>query len=1049
MSNRMINKPSVNTITAGLLIPALLAALTFSSPDLVAREEQADTLAYQRYVVELLDPPLALYEGGDLSVDGRFGPERLAATAPKITGKARVNVRSEESRAYLGFLEDRHSVFNAEMRTLLGRNPEISHRYRNATNGMALHLTADEAAVLAGSPLVRSIAPEVTYKLDTFAGPQWIGALQIWFGELGLPAARGEGVVVGNIDTGINWGHPSFDDTGHTYTNPFGSGIGLCSDPAVMCNDKLVGVYDFVEDDPGTEDYVEENTKGEDNNGHGSHTAATAAGSRVGVQMSDNIATTLSGVAPHANIVSYRVCYMGEPQTEDSEGCSGAAILSAIDQAITDGVDVINYSIGGDPRDPWIPGTADRAFLSARAAGIFVASSAGNTGPNEGTITSPAMAPWVVAVANATHNQIFGNRVQNFSGGTEPVPGVMVGATMTDGTGQKVIVHAKDYGFPLCGTGTPELQPTCESNTGASNPWAGTTPFNGEIVVCDRGTYGRIEKGKNVLQAGAGGYILANTSAQGESIVADEHCLPASHIGEEDGDELRAWLDSGSGHGAQLTDLMLVKSPGVADQLSFSSSRGPAQEPVQDTLKPNLIAPGTGIIAASFEGSSFLALSGTSMASPHIAGAAALLMSQHDDWNVNQVASALEMTATQELAKDENGQPATTEQAGAGRPQLDEAIYAGLYLDVSGAEFTAANPSLGGDPRELNLPGLVASECKGSCSFTRTVTDMMGGGSWTATPVGFPEGAAVTVSPSSFSLGNGQSRSLDITVDVAPSGIVGDWVSGKIQLSAAGSSDLFLTVSVYSHGGDLPELWTVSTDRDSGWTTFGLTGLVALPNATFTAGGAVPVESRVETLVEDPTNDNPYDAGSGVFTEVIDLPAGALWLYAETLTSSAEDLDLFVGRDENGNGRAEEWEELCSSTTPADLERCDLYDLPPGTYWIHVQNWTGTNISGDAATLNYAAIEPGGDLAASGPGIVADGVPFPVRVSWDNLAAAPGETWLAAVGVGSSKSAPNNLGVIPVRITRTGVTAGRTAWHWTAAADTTACSSTCRRAPAA
>ena len=157
-------------------------------------------------------------------------------------------------------------------------------------------------------------------------------------------------------------------------------------------------------------------------------------------------------------------------------------------------------------------------------------------------MTSPALAPWITAVGNASHNAVLGNTVQDFSGGSLPAPETMVGASRTDGTSKLVIVHARDYGNALCGEGEPELQANCADNTGASNPWKGEKPFNGEIVVCDRGTYGRVEKGKNVLQAGAGGYILANTSAQGESIVADDHCLPASHLGAEDGDELRAWL---------------------------------------------------------------------------------------------------------------------------------------------------------------------------------------------------------------------------------------------------------------------------------------------------------------------------------------------------------------------------------------------------------------------------------------------------------------------------------------------------------------------------
>ena len=451
----MLNKFRPQPFLAYLLVTGLCALLCFAAPAL-ARDAADSSTDYKRYVIELVDPPLALYDGGELSVESNQGPKRMAATAPQATGEARLNASSPRSMEYLAFLAERHQAFRLEVSALIGRLPVVSHQYRMATNGLAMNLTPDEAAILAESPMVRSVSEEVTYRLDTYAGPPWLGADIVWNGDAGFPAAGGEGVVVGVIDTGINWDHPSFDDSNHNYVNPLGEPLGLCSDPEVLCNTKLIGVYDFIEDDPSTEDWVEENTKGKDNNGHGSHTAGTAVGSPVNVFINGVSNEVISGVAPRANLVSYRVCYMGEPSTPESEGCSGAAILSAIDQAIADGIDAINYSIGGDARNPWGGATADRAFLAARGAGIFVASSAGNTGPNESTVTSPAMAPWVIAVGNSSHNRIFGNVLENFSGGGLPAPNDMVGASLTGGTGKLQIVHAKDFGYPLCGAGDPE-----------------------------------------------------------------------------------------------------------------------------------------------------------------------------------------------------------------------------------------------------------------------------------------------------------------------------------------------------------------------------------------------------------------------------------------------------------------------------------------------------------------------------------------------------------------------------------------------------------------
>ncbi|MCU0990098.1 MAG: S8 family serine peptidase, partial [Xanthomonadales bacterium] len=225
---------------------------------------------------------------------------------------------------------------------------------------MALDLTEAEAAELARSTLLQSITRDTRQRLDTDAGPEWIGAGDIWNGLAGYPEARGENIVVGVIDSGINWEHPSFSDPsgdGYDHVNPFGEQLGLCDDPEVECNDKLIGVYDFVEDDPSTDDVVEENTKGRDNDGHGSHVASIAAGNRANVVLNGSANATLSGVAPRANLVTYRVCFVGEPAGADTGGCAASAILSAIDQAVEDGVAVINYSIGSSPSDPWANGS--------------------------------------------------------------------------------------------------------------------------------------------------------------------------------------------------------------------------------------------------------------------------------------------------------------------------------------------------------------------------------------------------------------------------------------------------------------------------------------------------------------------------------------------------------------------------------------------------------------------------------------------------------------------------------------------------------------------
>ena len=116
----------------------------------------------------------------------------------------------------------------------------------------------------------------------------------------------------------------------------------------------------------------------------------------------------------------------------------------------------MNYSIGTETDDPWGNGSTTLAFLNLRAAGIFVATSAGNAGPNAGTIGSPANAPWITAVGNATHDRVFASALESLSGGDSPPPNSLIGASFTDGIGVRNIVHAGDFGNALCGVGEPE-----------------------------------------------------------------------------------------------------------------------------------------------------------------------------------------------------------------------------------------------------------------------------------------------------------------------------------------------------------------------------------------------------------------------------------------------------------------------------------------------------------------------------------------------------------------------------------------------------------------
>ena len=299
------------------------------------------------------------------SYDGRI--QGFVATSPLVTGDLKLDVSSPESRSYIDYLELEQADVIGSIETVINRQVDVIAQYSVAINGIAVELYPDELfKVVAEVPGILKVEREKIQHLDTDVGPGFIGATGVWTDP--DMDTMGEGILVGIIDGGINFDHPSFADIGpidaYDHTNPLGSGfyLGVCDstdidqyDPAYVCNDKLIGGYSYV-----TTDLVYELYSPEDSGGHGSHTASTVAGNVVEAAMVKPTITetqTISGVAPHANIVAYDVCV----EDGGDGACYGVAILSAIEQAIIDQVDVINFSISGG-EDPYND-AAEQAFL--------------------------------------------------------------------------------------------------------------------------------------------------------------------------------------------------------------------------------------------------------------------------------------------------------------------------------------------------------------------------------------------------------------------------------------------------------------------------------------------------------------------------------------------------------------------------------------------------------------------------------------------------------------------------------------------------------------
>ena len=812
----------------------------------------------------------------------------------------------------------------------------------------------------------------------------------------------GEGIVVGIIDTGINIDHPSFADIGgdgYNHTNPRGQFYGWCDpahpdyDATLVCNDKLIGVWSGDDDSP------------EDAAGHGSHVGSTVAGNVI-ENVVVNAPTTsieinrISGVAPHANIIGYNI--EGAPGTGSA---SGAVVIAATEQAIADQVDVINYSFGGGPFDPWI---ADENWFNVREAGIFVATSASNDGPGPATVGSPANAPWLMTVGASSHNRQFSNALTNLTGGNTPPPADILGEGVTSGFGPAPIIYA--------GAVDP-------NNVGCDVPYAPGT-FHGEIVVCDYNDgpqyNGRVNKSINLANAGAGGFILINHPDWKAALMVDSYALPGLGIPFDQGVALKTWLASGAGHLGSIRGVLTEAAQG--DIMAGFSSRGP-NGPLLDVIKPDVTAPGRRIVAAiatsdPSDPPEFDVYQGTSMSSPHAAGAAALLRAIHSDWTPAEVQSALMTTAHNVgILKEDALTPATPFDMGAGRVDLTMAMNAGLVLDESPENLWASNPAEGGDPKTLNLASLANHKCLASCSWTRTVKSTRDSAeTWTVSGSG-SAGVIITTEPAQFTIEPGATQEIVIHAEVSGA-LQDEWLFGEVQLTPTGATPAaHLPVALVSTTSIFPDAVNIATRRDAGSQL--VTGLesIAITDLTVTTYGLVRGDEIDLSLTEDLTNDDPYDNlnDGSVSVSLVTVPAGTLRLAANILASAAPDIDLYVGTGSTPSAETE----VCLSATATALESC-VVDFPDaGTWWILVQNWEASDAPPDAITLAYAlVVGDNGNLVVEGPESVPAGQLFDVRVFWNEPAMQAGETWYGAFSLGTDPANPGNLGTIFVNVNR-------------------------------
>lgn len=590
---------------------------------------------------------------------------------------------------------------------------EMIYTYTNAAHGYATRLTEDEAESLSGQPGILSVLPESRYELHTTRTPSFLGLDK---SPDTFPESDSAGdVVIGVLDTGVWPESKSYDDTGMGPVPT--TWRGACEVGTKFrtsnCNRKLIGARFFskgYEAALGPIDESRESKSPRDDDGHGTHTSSTAAGSPVeGASLFGYAPGTARGMASRARVAAYKVCWVG--------GCFSSDILAAIDKAIEDNVNVLSLSLGGGMSDYYRDNVAIGAF-AAMERGIVVSCSAGNAGPSSFSLSN--VAPWITTVGAGTLDRDFpafvglGNGknysgVSLFRGDSLPhglLPIVFAGnaSNMTNGN--------------LCMSGSliPEK-------------------VKGKIVLCERGVSPRVQKGAVVKAAGGLGMILANTEANGEELVADAHLLPATAVGQKNGDIIKSYIFSDPKPVATIlfegTKVNVEPSPVVA---AFSS-RGP-NGITPEILKPDMIAPGVNILAG-WSGAvgptgmasdtrrvEFNIISGTSMSCPHVSGLAGLLKAAHPEWSAAAIKSALMTTAYvtykngQRLQDVATGKPSTPLDHGAGHVDPVSALNPGLVYDLTVDDYLGFLCALKYSPSQLKMVARRNSTCDESKKYS-------------------------------------------------------------------------------------------------------------------------------------------------------------------------------------------------------------------------------------------------------------------------------------------------------------------------------------------
>ncbi|HET7782665.1 MAG TPA: S8 family serine peptidase [Arthrobacter sp.] len=938
-----------------------------------------------RYIVVLAEAAAAAYEGGTPG---------LGATKPDNGRK--LDSGSASYRAYDAHLRKQQREVAASQGVTPGK------QYTAALNGFTAELTAAQAMELSKDERVMVVAPDVENAPDytTTDFLKLTGPDGVWAKQFGGEANAGKGVVVGVIDSGYAPDNPFLQGEpvqplsgpaqvgvpyrtaegriamlkadGTTFEGECqkGQGTGASFDGS-LCNSKVVGARYFAD---SFLQYVapqnrapEELISPVDVGSHGTHTATTAAGNANVEQVIDgaNFGRS-SGVAPAAKVSVYKVCW--EDTNPDTGGCYSSASVEAVEAAIKDGVDVLNYSISGNNNNTTDP--VALAFLNAAAAGVFVSASAGNSGPTVSTVNHAS--PWLTTVAASTFPSDLLGTVKVSDGSLYRGASIM----KSEVADKAVIVAsaaaaAGATNANLCAPGSLDAAKVA-----------------GKVVVCDRGVVDRTAKSQEVQDKGGVGMILVNLTSSSED--ADNHVLPTVHVNAPKSLELKAKLESNPALTVSLVKGDLTGLPAApAPQIAGFSSRGPTLAAGGDLLKPDIAAPGVNVLAGvstiGNNGDQFGFMSGTSMAAPHIAGFGALVLSKQPKWTPAMVKSAM-MTTAYPLVKADGTPNTDPFQGGAGHIDSTRVLDPGLVYNsgikdwlgfLNGQGVDTGAPQAGSiAARDLNVPSIALGSLVGEVQVKRQLTALVPG--IYRPEVNMP-GFNVQVEPNALNFAKaGQTRDVTLTIRNV-SAPVGKFSNGT--LTWKGPRTVSSPIAIRPVDAQIAPSFSFSSASGSG------TGTMEL-----VSGSDSPINVGVEGLA--PLSQTAISKTPGAYAPRNDahnallqvaVPEGASFARLGVQAQSDDvDWDMVVYAPNASGGLT-----ATQVATASASEFLDLESPRAGTYYV-VANLYSTPDNGPATASVQAVTFAGdaGNLAVDPNPIVApNGTATSATLSWTGLSA--------------------------------------------------------------